>query len=647
MWDLNARPDELRALATSWKSLHDDVDSERSTFTAKVSATMPHWDAENGADFQASYAGAQADAMTDLAGGCMTVHGALTTLAGGLDDVQGRLDASFGRLTSAMPHENIGILGIDPFVVFHPDDDKDEALIETETHTAKGLVEESKQLVSQCNATLSTVPETFSRLASSWRGEADGSDHRWSKHPTGASSYRTVQTIDGFTIVSGTSADEHVRVEIDPKTGETVLIFSRITVEDRDPDPKKSDNHWVYTEDQRIRVPAGQEVVLNTGEGDDQLEVPEGVNVRLRVTMGGGDDQVRGSKADDRLEVFGGAGDDRITTGHGADFISGGADDDYQDGGSSADQVFGRGGDDSAYGLDGNDLISGGDGIDFSDGGSDDDTIFGGRGDDVVGGGRDDDAMYGGEGDDTLFGGHGDDFADGGVTTGSDGTVTGDDDQITIGSEDSSQQDAESDTVITLEYDGSQGGFIEVEGSPEFQARVNSDLEFLRSTSDGQQMLRKLTELRDDQDSPWNPFDGKNSYKIREFDPTASDDNGFESGGNDGSDVTITYRPEWTTMDGDDTSPYDATPPLVILYHEMGHSYQFMSGTVTEGRTLQPGGGSVNSLERQNVGLSYSENDRSGDDVGLPPDHDEDPDQHQYRENGLRDELGIDRRTQY
>ena len=63
-------------------------------------------------------------------------------------------------------------------------------------------------------------------------------------------------------------------------------------------------------------------------------------------------------------------------------------------------------------------------------------------------------------------------------------------------------------------------------------------------------------------------------------------------------------------MDGDDTSDYDATPPLVILYHEMGHSYQFMSGTVTEGRTLQPDGGSVNSLERQNVGLSYNENDR-------------------------------------
>ena len=476
VWDLFARPEELRTLATSWKTLHDDVDGERSTFTAKVSATMPHWDAENGADFEASYSGAQADAMTDLAGGCTTVHGALVALADGLERVQGSLDASFGRLTEAMPHENIGLLGIDPFVILHPEDDQDDALIETETQTAHTLVDEAQELVRQCNTTLSLVPETFSALATAWRDEADGSHHRWTKHPTGASSYRTVQSIDGFTIVSGTNVDEHVRVEIDPKTGETVLIFSSISVEDRDPDPDETDNHWVYTEEQRIRVPAGQEVVLNTGEGNDQLDVPQGVNVRLRVTMGGGDDQVRGREADDRLEVFGGAGQDRITTGHGADFISGGADDDYQDGGASADQIFGHGGDDASHGLDGNDLISGGDGIDFNDGGSHDDTIFGGRGDDVIGGGRDDDQVYGGEGDDTVFGGHGTDFADGGVTTGSDGTVTSDNDEITIGSEDSSQQDVESDTVINLEYDGSQGGFIEVEGSPEFQARVNSDL---------------------------------------------------------------------------------------------------------------------------------------------------------------------------
>lgn len=388
VWELRARPEELRTLASSWKTLHDDVDGERSTFSTKVSATMPHWDAENGEDFKTSYSTAQANAMTDLAGDCTTVHGALAGLADGLDGVQDRLDTSFARLTAAMPHENIGILGLDPFVRLHPQDAKDEALIETETTTAEALIDDAKQMVRQCNTSLSDVPTTFSRLASSWRGEADGSSHRWTKHPTGASNYRTVQTIDGSTIVSGTSADEHVRVEIDPKTGETVLIFSRISVVDRNPDPKKTDNHWVYTEEQRIRVPAGQEVVLNTGEGNDQLDVPKGVNVKLRVTMGGGDDLVRGRAADDRIEVFGGAGKDRITTGHGADFISGGADDDYQDGGSSADQIFGRGGDDASYGLDGNDLISGGDGIDFSDGGSDDDIIFGGRGDDVIGGGE-------------------------------------------------------------------------------------------------------------------------------------------------------------------------------------------------------------------------------------------------------------------
>ena len=55
----------------------------------------------------------------------------------------------------------------------------------------------------------------------------------------------------------------------------------------------------------------------------------------------------------------------------------------------------------------------------------------------------------------------------------------------------------------------------------------------------------------------------------------------------------------------------------------------------------------MNSVERQNVGLSWNENDRSGDDTGLAPDTDENPDQHVYRENGLRDELGLDQRTRY
>lgn len=65
----------------------------------------------------------------------------------------------------------------------------------------------------------------------------------------------------------------------------------------------------------------------------------------------------------------------------------------------------------------------------------------------------------------------------------------------------------------------------------------------------------------------------------------------------------------------------------------MGHTYQFLSDTEPDGRTLQDDGPPANSIERQNVGLSWNENDPA--------------DQRVYRENGLRRDLGIPERTNY
>ena len=166
--------------------------------------------------------------------------------------------------------------------------------------------------------------------------------------------------------------------------------------------------------------------------------------------------------------VFGGAGDDTISTGDDADFISGDAGNDSIDGGIDADTILGGTGDDfidgglgsdSIEGGDGNDTIDAGidafsdyegddpnlpnpllvdpatglpalsdpnpdDGRDFVDGGAgddlittgdDDDTIVGGTGDDTVNAGIDDDEIEGNDGDDSLTGSHGSDTISGGA----------------------------------------------------------------------------------------------------------------------------------------------------------------------------------------------------------------------------------------
>ncbi|WP_068309682.1 Hint domain-containing protein [Aliiruegeria sabulilitoris] len=166
-----------------------------------------------------------------------------------------------------------------------------------------------------------------------------------------------------------------------------------------------------------------------------------------------------GDPTDDMDTVYGGAGNDTITTGDDADYIDGGEGDDTIDGGLDADTIFGGdgadtiiggegsdeidggAGDDVIYGglgsdpaLDpanikddgtdtfgadptpdnGMDVIHGGDGNDTIYGQDDDDTIYGDAGNDYIDAGIDDDYVEGGEGDDTILGGQGDDELHGG-----------------------------------------------------------------------------------------------------------------------------------------------------------------------------------------------------------------------------------------
>lgn len=650
VWDLGADPGELRRLAGLWRSLATGLGTERDSFAAKVSATMPSWRTEHGDSFTSGYSGAQAGALTDAAGSCRSAASLLGTLAGALEDVQGDLDASIGRLSQVMTVSHLGLGGYDPVVRFLPDDAADLGLIGDEVIKAEGFVLEARTAVAECSKAMGKLPEGFSTLTTAWQGEAAGTLTHWANHPSENQTFHTVQQFGNTTVVSGTDASERVRVEIDPATGETVLIFSDIGVDDHGTSGT-GDDTYTFTETKRITVPKGQEVVLNTGSGNDQVEVPEGVDVRLRILLGSGENQVNSRESDADLDVFGGRDRDRITTGHGTDFVSAGGSSDYVDLGSGNDSALGGAGNDVVYGLDGNDVISGGAGRDYVDGGAGDDQIFGGAGADQLGGGLDDDQIFGGADDDQIYAGRGDDLSDGG-TTWSNGYAVGDGDEVTQESGDTSR---DRDEAVTIEINGDDGAFIEVQGSPEFQARVNSDLEFLRSTPTGQQMLQRMGELHDEDDGSWWWGQDKRPYIISEYPRDLTSDNGdawdpdknySDPPPNDDA-YCIRYRPEFQTLDGNDDPDYDITPPVVVLYHEMGHTYQFLSDNEAEGRTLQDDGTTANSIERQNVGLDWADNNRRDPDTGLAPDSSDPDSEAPYRENGIREELGLPDRTNY
>jgi len=213
------------------------------------------------------------------------------------------------------------------------------------------------------------------------------------------------------------------------------------------------------------------------GEGDDTITGGEGSDT---VDGGDGDDVIdtsgpnsNGTAAspdlgypglypadtdpnDDKDVVYGGAGNDTITTGDDADIIFGGTGDDTIDGGIDADTIDGG---------DGDDVIVGGEGSDIIDGGAGDDTIYGGldlsfpdvinipddgsgpygpdlvpdNGMDVIHGGEGNDTIYGADDDDTLFGDAGDDYIDGGI----------DDDTISGGSGNDTLIGGQGDDVIS------------------------------------------------------------------------------------------------------------------------------------------------------------------------------------------------------
>lgn len=355
--------------------------------------------------------------------------------------------------------------------------------------------------------------------------------------------------------------------------------------------------------------------VIRGGDGNDTITVSSNVKIGVSIEGGNGNDRLVGGEGNDRL--VGGEGNDVVIGGKGADWVWGGGGDDYLEGGEGDDRVFGGAGRDVMYGLDGNDRLSGGTGRDYIDGGEGDDTIAGGDGDDQLIGGRGNDILLGGRGNDAVAGGLGKDTVKGG-----DGS-----DKLYVQGDDDVRDETAADTkqLIDMTDSDTVGSSVSITGSADFRARVESDLDAMRSLPIGQELLRGLDDSG--KKTTIRETSGGNSAGGTKFSDGFMTTDGKPG---PGTDSQVNYNTSRTSLGNEE---WMTRPPVVGLFHELVHAYDMVNGTLAPGET----DGTRN--------LEHSA-------VGVPFDHDGDPStpkitQDRPAENHLREELNLPRRPRY
>jgi hypothetical protein len=596
LWDLGARPDQLTVAVRSWRSL-----SRAATVLAQRlrAATDPLTASWHGAGTDAYYA--HRASVLDLADTVSTVADAIATTleaaVGELTSGQAHLDDAWLRLTRAVP----GLAGhgspLDVLALAFVDGPAGSA-VRAATATAR-------EIRDHVDARLSGYASELGRHrlrleAPMWNVLAYVTP--WLR-PDELTSPGAV-LIDGYRIiVNGTGGNDIIEVRTDPDTGDLLMNVNGVA----------------------HRFPPGIDLVVRGGDGNDRITLDTSARVvaspgqptylqtypvaDVTVLAGFGDDTVLGGDGDDAL--YGLDGNDILQGRGGNDYLSGGSDRDYLDGGVGNDELAGGIGDDVLYGLDGSDRLWGGGGNDYLDGGAGDDLVAGGSGDDALFGGRGNDTVLGGGGDDRMYGGEGTDRLAGGPGV-DNRAYAQPDDQVTGTAQ-------RTDVALT-----GAGAFIKVDGSAQFVDRVQSDLDALRSSPTGEDMLTTLQGMhqRGGASLLITQYDGHNGLDHQPvMPPPMAPFNHVE------------YNPTWSFRNG---------PPVATLYHEFAHVDDSFARTTATGKHRGPDDVGVNNLEREAVGLPIDDDNDPSTPDRLDPDH-----PYALTENALRQELGVPLRTTY
>jgi hypothetical protein len=181
--------------------------------------------------------------------------------------------------------------------------------------------------------------------------------------------------------------------------------------------------------------------------------------------------------------------------------------------------------------------------------------------------------------------------------------------------------------------------------------RIDSDLEFLRSSPDGRTALEALDEESRASDSGMDPFDHDRRVTIvpAEDDPgiPATTEDQDWTDGHSGSDAYVSIDPHTNVLyhrelSTDDTEDWDQLPPPVVVFHELAHAYDDVRGGLPDGQAFEHSADGraapVNRSEVNAVGM-----DLDGDGKwDLFEGHDS-----FFTENALRREMGVPERANY
>lgn len=358
-----------------------------------------------------------------------------------------------------------------------------------------------------------------------------------------------------------------------------------------------------------------ERLLIEGGDGDDIITV----NPHTPPTIAGPGGRpllAPGALPALGFRINGGEDNDTITGGRGDDEIDAGNGRNYVDAGRGDDTVHGGDGFDTIYGGLGEDRLFGGEGDDYLDGGRGADLVSGQAGNDIVAGGDGQDELYGGADDDVIIGGRGKD-------TISD-RRSGDNDSVFAQAEDTVDVDTanEGNIDVTPVYAPATSQ-ISINGTEEFQDRVQSDLDTMAAVPATAAILRSL-----------DGNTGGHTVTIGVGDNEASttgSGNVWEKGGTTGSGKSgeIGYDVSKTRLypNSPDEDWMD-TPPMVILAHEMLHTEDYVNGTLDPGMSEQvehddTGNPTVdaagnNVAQTDTAGNNRTANNRELSVVGLP-----------------------------
>lgn len=414
---------------------------------------------------------------------------------------------------------------------------------------------------------------------------------------------------EGVQVVKGTSGDDSISIHQGKDGGLKIDINGQ---------------ERIFSKEEAAKL------IIDGGQGSDLIQADKDVTTRLFITGGEGFDTIKGGSGNDVIVdnygqnlIEAGAGNDviiangkdlqdppnlSIVYGHdiNGNVVAAGAGNDYIEGSSFNDLLIGNDGNNVIYGLNGDDVILAGQGKNYVDGGQGNDYID----------------VQGSQG--MLFGGRGNDIIE---SQGKASIIVDTYGRNTINVPQGSEK-----SILTSEEGLKVPQNFHIQGDEHFQERVSSDLDTLAQVGIGQKMLSSIAAT---------------GYEVT-IKETANNGNSCNSGKDGhltdpvlktpgpGTSSTVSYNRGALKIAGRPDT-WTERPPIVGLFHELSHSYNAATGTMDYGcyrydGTVADDHWGLVGAEYQAVGIEHPL--INSNPKGL-------------NENGMRELLGIEKRTYY